>query len=460
MVMLNSLNQYLYSRNGTWYYVRRVPDSVAVFDKRTFSRASLRTKSLEVARVRRDAIAEADDLYWASMLAKSNDAPNSPGNAELKRYKAAKSRAYARGYVYTPVSELTASEDVNELLERVLQVKAAPAQLEEVEATALLGTAEPVAIPISEAYELYCSDLALSDLLGKSEEQKASWRKVKLRAVNNFIALVGDLPMNKITRKHGQQFYKWWGKRLKPSDGKRGLSPSSANRDIGNMRALYRAYWSYEGEGDRSNPFANLNYAKKKYKDIPAFSDHWVRSKILVPGAFGRLKDEAQLIVYALIETGCRPSEIANLTSANIVLDHPVPHLKIRERRDRQLKSNSSVRDIPLVGVALEAMKLSPNGFPHYRDRGSLLSASLLKAFRAHNLMPSPDHRIYSFRHSMEKRMLEADLDYGFRCLMMGHHDSRPQYGDGGSLEFRRDQLLKIVHRYPENIFDTITQSR
>ena len=61
-------------------------------------------------------------------------------------------------------------------------------------------------------------------------------------------------------------------------------------------------------------------------------------------------------------------------------------------------------------------------------------------------LFPTPKHHIYSFRHSFEKRMLEAGLDYGLRCTLMGHKNDRPQYGDGGSLEFRRDELLKIAH--------------
>lgn len=97
-------------------------------------------------------------------------------------------------------------------------------------------------------------------------------------------------------------------------------------------------------------------------------------------------------------------------------------------------------------------MKHAPRGFPHYRDKGALLSATLLKAFRTHGLFPTADHRVYSLRHSLEKRMLEADLDYGLRCLLMGHHDRRPQYGDGGSLEFRRDQLLKIAHPFPNSL--------
>jgi len=143
---------------------------------------------------------------------------------------------------------------------------------------------------------------------------------------------------------------------------------------------------------------------------------------------FDGLNEQAKLIVYALIETGCRPSEIANLTAEDIHLDVDVPYISIRPKAKRQLKSKSSKRDIPLVGVSLEAMKQAPDGFPHYRDKSSLLSSSLM------------------IRHAFEKRMLEGGLDYGLRCTLMGHKNNRPEYGDGGSLEFRRNELLKITH--------------
>ena len=103
------------------------------------------------------------------------------------------------------------------------------------------------------------------------------------------------------------------------------------------------------------------------------------------------------------------------------------------------------------MGVSLEAMKLAPNGFPRYHDKGNLLSVSLLKAFRSRNLFPTKLHRIYSFRHSFEKRMLEAGLDYDLRCLLMGHKNSRPQYGDGGSPSYRQSELLKICHPVPKS---------
>lgn len=42
--------------------------------------------------------------------------------------------------------------------------------------------------------------------------------------------------------------------------------------------------------------------------------------------------------------------------------------------------------------------------------------------------------------------MLEGGLDYGLRCTLMGHKSDRPEYGDGGSLQYRQSELLKIVH--------------
>ena len=141
----------------------------------------------------------------------------------------------------------------------------------------------------------------------------------------------------------------------------------------------------------------------------------------------------------------------------NIHLDADIPFIQIKGTDKRQVKTISSVRDIPLVGVSLEAFKRAPNGFPHYRDKGDRLSSALMKAFRSRGLFPTKDHRIYSFRHSFEKRMLEAGLDYGLRCLLMGHKNSRPLYGDGGSMKYRCDELLKIVHPLPEGFADRLS---
>jgi len=48
--------------------------------------------------------------------------------------------------------------------------------------------------------------------------------------------------------------------------------------------------------------------------------------------------------------------------------------------------------------------------------------------------------------------MLEAGLDYGLRCTLMGHRNPRPEYGDGGSLKYRRDELQKIIHPFKSEL--------
>lgn len=448
--MLKNLDQYLKRRGDRWYYVRRVPGRVGTLDQRGIVKTALKTSSLEVARARRDALAEADDHYWASLLATidaDHPNPNSSENAvALSAYKSAKLRAMARGFVYRPAEELISKAPTEELVNRLKHVGAI-SRYDEQETQAVLGTVQSAAPPLSQALETYFEFIAAGKLLNKSDAQKETYFKPKRRAVANFIKLFGDLGMDEIDRTHGREFHAWWSKRLKPTKkGVKPLSADSANRDIGNLRNLFKEYWAYEGDEKRENPFRSLRFSDVTYKEIPPFSNEWVRTKILLPGLFDDINREAALIIYAMIETGCRPSELANLTPVNIKLGHNVPHIQIRQRVDRKLKSSSSVRDVPLVGVALEAMRRAPEGFPHFQDKGNLLSASLMKAFRARRLFETEEHRIYSFRHSFEKRMLEADVDYGLRCLLMGHTNSRPSYGDGGSLEFRRTQLERIMH--------------
>ena len=57
-----------------------------------------------------------------------------------------------------------------------------------------------------------------------------------------------------------------------------------------------------------------------------------------------------------MLETGARPSEIINLSKVRIVLDAEIPYIRI-QAEGRLLKTDHSERDIPLVGLALEAIK-------------------------------------------------------------------------------------------------------
>ena len=447
--------KYLHKRGQTYYYERRVPKEYAEFDRRKYVKKSLKTRSLEVAIARRNSLVEADDLFWASISSAADGISTTTHQAErtkaaIRRYEGAKRRAMSKGFIYTPNDELLSQPDIANLIKRLDTLPGHMVPKRD-DAEAVLGIIAKPSITITQALDLYCDKIEMASLIGKSESQKASWKKIKRRSVANFVDMHGDMPMDKITRDEARKFYNWWGERLLPKGNQKGRSANTANRDLGNLRKLYRKYWEYEGEEERLNPFRNLNFVESKGQDVPHFDNDWVTGKILEPEIFTSLNRQAILIAYALIETGCRPSEISNILPENIIIDHEVPHIRIRKQGNRQLKTSSSIRDIPLVGVSLIAMKNAQKGFPKYHDKGNLLSVSLLKAFRRRSLFPTETHRIYSFRHSFEKRMLEAGLDYDLRCLLMGHKNTRPQYGDGGSLEYRRSELMKIVHPVPND---------
>ncbi|MGB6229797.1 MAG: DUF6538 domain-containing protein [Litorimonas sp.] len=440
--MTDPRNRFLRRRGEHWYYRRRVPKKYAPIDPRTFSKVALNTDSLSVARQRRDAMASADDAYWASKLSEAL-LGDMDGDAALAKYQAARELARAKGFEFLALDTLVVDMPTEEIVARIKVIDRTPEKAKTQIADVVLGGVEPPRVTVSQAMDLYLDRLALGSLAGKSDEQKRKWAIVKRRCVASFVDLCGDLPMDEIERKHARAYYDWWGKRIAGENGTKPLRPNSANRDLGNLRTLYREYYTYLGDEERPNPFRSLRFSDTVEKRTPPFETEFIRTRILAPGMLDDLNDQARDIVYAMIETGCRPSEICNLLPENIRLDCEVPHIKLRATSGRQLKTKASARDIPLVGVSLDALRRHPEGFPRYRDKSDALSQLLMKAFKARKLLPTDQHRIYSLRHSFEDRMLEAGLDYGLRCLLMGHKNTRPQYGDGGSLAHRRKELIK-----------------
>lgn len=264
--------------------------------------------------------------------------------------------------------------------------------------------------------------------------------------MNNFIKICGDKGMAEITREDAVRFHGWWQK-LVTGEIEPKCSPNSGNRDVGNMRKLFDDYFKHIGEEDLPNPFRNLRFRERKIdkKKRPAFPTDWIRDRILFPDTFKGLNRQASGILLVLIETGCRPSEICNLPAHRIHTNAKVPFIEIEFQEQRELKTESSIRRIPLVGVALEAMKLFPEGFPRYHDKEENFSLIARKHFKAKGLFPTKDHVIYSLRHSFEDRMKEGRIDPEIRKFIFGHSINREEYGEGASLKFLQGELQRIA---------------
>ncbi|MEO9963870.1 MAG: hypothetical protein ABJF07_26585, partial [Nisaea sp.] len=389
--------------------------------------------------MKRDQQEVADNLFWSEIVSAHSD----PASIQVK-YEQAVRRAEGLGFRYRPSMEI-AQGPIEDIIRRVQALPPASEKAQPIEA-ALLGREQRPQTSLSEALDLYINEIAKTGLSRKSPAQKNRWINERKRAVLSFVKLIGDKPIEDITRDDARAYFRHWLERVAPDDQKaKQLSASTANRSIGLLKKLYGSYFQHIAEFDRPNPFRNLNFAENEEGKRPPFSAEWIEKEIFALGALERMNREARGLTLALADTGARMSELCNLPESAIVLDHPVPHINIRPSFDREqpreIKTASSVRTIPLVGVALSVFQAHPAGFPRYRDKEASLSAEINKFLRKHRLFPTPKHTAYSFRHAFEDRMKVAGIDFELRCILMGHSMDRPEYGQGGSLEWQRDEL-------------------
>ncbi|PQO24827.1 integrase [Rhodobacteraceae bacterium WD3A24] len=413
-------------RGRLYYLYRRVPKRYAPVETRQFVWASLHTDSPSVAERKADAAwAEMIEGWEARLAGESHEAE--------ARFDAARRLAEVRGFRYLNAPAV-AKLPVEQLVERVEAVPAeARGEPDKLEARALLGGAGEPCITVSKALELFWT-LAADRTIGKSQDQLRRWRNPRIKAVKNFLAVVGDKPLAEITGDDMLDFRQWWVERIAESD----LTPNSANKDLTHLSDVLKTI----NRMKRLNlalPLSDLTLKGGEKRQRPPFSNDWIREKLLAPGALDGLNTQARCIVLGMVNTGYRPSEGQALTAAQIRLDHNVPHISI-EPDGRQLKSEYARRVIPLSGVSLEAFRECPEGFPRYRESASL-SATVNKFLRGNGLLETPEHSLYSLRHAFEDRMLAAGVDDRIRRDVLGHRLDRERYGKGASLE----HLAKVV---------------
>lgn len=436
------MRQYLTKRDGFWHYARRVPSDFQALDRRRIVRQSTKVpvaSDPDGKRAGRAAqvINQAIEDYWR-LLAEGQSAD------AHKRYAVARRRARKLGFSYAPASEV-AEMPLGELLTRLETLVAGRLMDDAGAVSAVLGGEEPGKFLLSKLFDEYevISRPGLQDL---SPDQLRKWRNPKLRALNNLISVIGDKDLPKVTRDDALDFREWWAERVMEE----GLNPDTANKDFGHVQRIVKIV-SRHHRLKLDPVFVDMRIEGGSKRVRAAFDPAFVQIKILADDAFGALNEEARRVVYLIAETGLRPSEAVNLTSKTIVLDAEIPHVQVRPD-GRRMKAGSSHRDIPLVGVALEVMRLHPDGFPRYRDKSASLSALVNDYMETHGMRPTPNHSLYSLRHTFKDRLREAQPAEELIDEIMGHENGKPKYGAGHGLRLKSRLLQQIAFKPPRTV--------
>ena len=225
------------------------------------------------------------------------------------------------------------------------------------------------------------------------------------RSIGYLLEVTDDKPLDAYDRKDANALREY----LK----ERGLAQDSISRNFTNVRAIVN-FALREFGLQASTAFSGVflgeaTAPKKRYVPSP---DELRKLQNLCKSH----DDELRWILGLISDTGLRLSEAIGLNKDDIVLDHEIPHLIVRPHPWRRLKTQSSEREVPLVGVSLwsaqRAIASTDNKFvfPRYANAKSVMSnsasASLNKWLKQ---KINQELVIHSLRHAMRDRLRSVE---------------------------------------------------
>jgi integrase len=297
--------------------------------------------------------------------------------------------------------------------------------------------AAPPPVTLADAARVY-----EKERLGENPKKSArnTFNKVK-RRLETTLGPLDSIPLTSLTREDARKVRD--ALLAAPKDVGQGvLAPTSVEREINSIKAMITlGITEFDLRGKAFNPFEKLSLPASVVKtaqseweerdplpnDILLAVRRRVMTRVRVP--------ELRLIWRLLQATGCRGAEITGLQVEDVVLDHATPHLWVRWNDERQLKTKTSVRPIPLIGDGLAAAKEAleaarderqhvPALFPRYaRDGGpDAVSSALMGHLRKET--KNPRHVVYSLRHNVKSWLGQSGASERDENRLLGHAEA------------------------------------
>ncbi|MDC3199953.1 tyrosine-type recombinase/integrase [Porticoccaceae bacterium] len=262
------------------------------------------------------------------------------------------------------------------------------------------------------------------------------------RYIGYLIECLGNRSIDQYTSKDATVLREWLIKK--------GLSNSSLQRVFSGIKAVIN-FVTLEQGLECQNAFAKVylpcNTDAKKRHAISPSNMAKIKAECL------SLDDDIRWLVAIIFDSGMRLSEAAGLMIDDLKLEEDIPYIDLTPHPHRRLKTASSERKIPLVGLSLWAakrLKLDSTGlycFPRYtnpeRCNSNSASAAINKWIKT---VGGSNDVIHGLRHSFRDRLraVEAPTDMidqlgGWSLKSVGQG-----YGDGYDLELLVKYLNKL----------------
>jgi len=300
--------------------------------------------------------------------------------------------------------------------------------------------------PSTNHYSPKLSEVAEVYLRLKKQARGSTFTTSTQRNIRYLIECAGDIPLSELHPYHGSQF--------RDHLLSKGLTTASVKRIFASVKAVVNLGITEFGL-DVQNVFASVylpdGRPSKTRMPIPDTAVLSIQMKC------AEIDDEMRWLIALLSDTGMRLSEACGLTREDIILQDQNPHLLVRPREWRRLKTATSERLIPLVGSARwpanRAFECSSSVFlfPKYCNHEGVKANSASGALNKWLKGRVPNGCVvHSFRHSFRDRLRAVECPSEIIDELGGWSTAGvgSSYGQGFGLELKARYMKMIARRF------------
>ncbi|MBA2658778.1 MAG: tyrosine-type recombinase/integrase [Nitrosospira sp.] len=436
--------RYVYKRGTTFYYQKKIPlDLVDRYGGKVLIKVNLKTTDLKQVAIQVAKLNKQYESTWASLRHNPNMSPQSVRDSAIKLLA---QYGLQPQFPQHDESGLDAFIDTLQAKERAYTGGTGEGEEEHISHEEFLSSVELEALRlINEKPQLRLSDALEVYLSGHPKKNDEKFVTYVQRVWDKLMGLMGDKGVMEVTRADANEYVA----RVLTGGSKTG----TVQRQINVIRAVFNVV-IVERELGKTNPFLRLRIAGLGEDSKVRAGFDMPQLKTLIRACRDK-DDDVRWLIGLQVDLGCRLGEVVGLALCDLHLEESTPYVAIRPHPWRTLKTKSSKRNIPLVGISLwaaqriawSAKKGQLYAFPRYTSetecKANNASATLNKWLQSLGI----DKTTHELRHTMRDRLRHVNAPKPIQDAVggWGREDVGDTYGLGYGLEHLRVWLDKAV---------------